>query len=50
LIRAFEGRAPGTARVAAERLTYRNFILVALVMDGANLFPDNWIYRSTHER
>ena len=37
LIRAFEERAPGTARVAAERLTYRDFIVVALVMDGANL-------------
>lgn len=29
---------------AAKRLTYRDFILVALVINRANLFPDNWIY------
>ena len=29
---------------AAEGLRYRDFILVALVVDAPDLFPDNWIY------
>ena len=29
---------------AAERLKYRDFLTVALIVDGADLFPDNWIY------
>jgi protoporphyrinogen oxidase len=31
-------------RAAGERLRYRDFLTVALVVKGANLFPDNWIY------
>ncbi|MBI1365021.1 MAG: NAD(P)-binding protein [Alphaproteobacteria bacterium] len=31
-------------RPAAEGLRYRDFITVALVVDGAHSFPDNWIY------
>jgi protoporphyrinogen oxidase len=29
---------------AARGLRYRDFLTVALVLDGADLFPDNWIY------
>jgi protoporphyrinogen oxidase len=29
---------------AAEKLRYRDFITVALVVDKPDLFPDNWIY------
>ena len=29
---------------AANRLSYRDFMLVALIVNRTNLFPDNWIY------
>jgi len=29
---------------AAEKLRYRDFITVALIVDKPDLFPDNWIY------
>ena len=32
------------ARSAAEGLRYRDFLIVALFVRGANPFPDNWIY------
>jgi protoporphyrinogen oxidase len=32
------------ARDAAERLAYRDFIVVALIVNRVALFPDNWIY------
>ena len=32
---------------AANGLTYRDFILVALILDRDELFPDNWIYVHT---
>ncbi len=44
VIRAFGDRAPAPVRAAAERLSYRDFVLVALVVDHPSLFPDNWIY------
>jgi protoporphyrinogen oxidase len=47
LVRAFGERAPIAVRAAAERLSYRDFVLVALVVDRAGLFPDNWIYVHT---
>src|SRR5262249_36945641 len=37
-------RAPESVRAAAAGLRYRDFLTVALVVDGADLFPDNWIY------
>jgi len=47
LVRAIEP-APGTAiRAAAEGLRYRDFLTVALIVNGDNLFPDNWIYIHT---
>jgi len=32
------------AQDAANRLTYRDFLTVALMVKKSNLFPDNWIY------
>jgi protoporphyrinogen oxidase len=29
---------------AAQKLRYRDFLTIALVVDGEDLFPDNWIY------
>jgi hypothetical protein len=36
--------APGAVQAAAQGLRYRDFLTVALVIDGKDLFPDNWIY------
>ena len=36
--------APPEVLEAAEGLRYRDFLTVALVVDGEDLFPDNWIY------
>jgi protoporphyrinogen oxidase len=36
--------APPDVLDAARGLRYRDFLTVALVVDGADLFPDNWIY------
>jgi protoporphyrinogen oxidase len=36
--------APREVQDAALGLRYRDFLTVALVVDGEDLFPDNWIY------
>ena len=36
--------AAGAVQAAAQGLRYRDFLTVALVIDGEDLFPDNWIY------
>jgi len=36
--------APDEVVAAAQGLRYRDFLTVALVIDGEDLFPDNWIY------
>jgi protoporphyrinogen oxidase len=36
--------APVEVLAAARGLRYRDFLTVALVLDGEDLFPDNWIY------
>ncbi len=36
--------APAEVQQAAQGLRYRDFMTVALVLDGKDLFPDNWIY------
>jgi protoporphyrinogen oxidase len=36
--------ANGRVQAAAQGLRYRDFLTVALVIDGEDLFPDNWIY------
>ena len=39
-----EPEAPVEVRDAARGLRYRDFLTVALVIDGEDMFPDNWIY------
>ena len=39
-----EPAAPAAVQQAAQGLRYRDFLTVALVIDGEDLFPDNWIY------
>jgi protoporphyrinogen oxidase len=39
-----EPDAPVNVRDAARGLRYRDFLTVSLVIDGEDLFPDNWIY------
>jgi protoporphyrinogen oxidase len=47
LVRALGSAVPEAVRDAAEGLAYRDFILVALILDRPGLFPDNWIYCHT---
>jgi protoporphyrinogen oxidase len=47
LVRAFNPACPAPVRAAAEGLEYRDFMLVALIVEGENMFPDNWIYVHT---
>ena len=44
LIAKLDPPAPPAVAAAANRLNYRDFITVALVIDAPDLFPDNWIY------
>ncbi len=44
LVRAMSPDAPADVRAAADRLNYRDFITVALILDAPETFPDNWIY------
>jgi protoporphyrinogen oxidase len=41
---AFEPPMPPAAIAAANKLRYRDFLTIALVVEGENPFPDNWIY------
>jgi protoporphyrinogen oxidase len=43
-----EPRPPADVRSAARGLRYRELLSVSLVLDGQDLFPDNWIY--IHDR
>lgn len=47
LVRALEPEAPAEVCLEAEGLRYRDFIVVALILNRENLFPDNWIYIHT---
>lgn len=47
LVRALGPVRPAAALEAAKGLAYRDFVLVALILDKNNLFPDNWIYVHT---
>ena len=47
LVRALGDQVPANTRVAGEGLNYRDFLVVALILDRTNLFPDNWIYIHT---
>ena len=44
LIRAMDPPAPAPVVAAADGLTYRDFMTVALVVPQEYSFPDNWIY------
>jgi protoporphyrinogen oxidase len=44
LVSRLDPPAPDNVRRAAERLAYRDFISVAVMIDRADVFPDNWIY------
>jgi len=44
LVHACSPAAPAEIAAAANRLSYRDFITVALIVDARHLFPDNWIY------
>jgi protoporphyrinogen oxidase len=44
LIARLDPPAPATVRHAADSLGYRDFISIALMIDRAEVFPDNWIY------
>ncbi len=44
LIHAFNPPPPPEVVAAADRLKYRDFLIVTLVLDHADPFPDNWIY------
>ncbi|HEM47329.1 MAG TPA: hypothetical protein ENO23_09840, partial [Alphaproteobacteria bacterium] len=44
LLRSLDPAPPSEVVAAAERLRYRDFLTVALVVDEPELFKDNWIY------
>ena len=44
LVQAFDPPLPAHVRQAADKLKYRDFLTIALIVDRAELFPDNWIY------
>ena len=44
LIARLDPPAPDVVRRAAESLGYRDFISVAVMINRADVFPDNWIY------
>ena len=44
LIRQLSPAAPPKVLEAAEKLKYRDFLTVALIINKEKMFPDNWIY------
>lgn len=44
LLLALDPSPPAEVVAAAESLRYRDFLTVVLIVDRAELFPDNWIY------
>ena len=44
LINRLDPPPPDDVLQAAQKLNYRDFLIVALVVDARDLFPDNWIY------
>lgn len=44
LIEMFDPPPPEAVRSAARRLSYRDFVIVTLILDRPDPFPDNWIY------
>ena len=44
LINALDPPAPEEVRRAANRLRYRDFLIVSLIINRKDVMPDNWIY------
>jgi protoporphyrinogen oxidase len=44
LVRALKPAPPPSVAGAGEGLAYRDFLVVALILDQEDPFPDNWIY------
>jgi protoporphyrinogen oxidase len=44
LINALDPPAPEEVRQAANRLRYRDFLIVSLIVNRKHVMPDNWIY------
>jgi len=44
LVAKLDPSAPADVRDGASQLTYRDYFTVGLIVNQANLFPDNWIY------
>jgi protoporphyrinogen oxidase len=44
LIEALGDNVPTNVQNAAQRLKYRDFLTVALIINDPDMFPDNWIY------
>lgn len=44
LIQKLDPPAPPEVEAAANSLNYRDFLTVALILNKADVFPDNWIY------
>ena len=44
LVHAFNPPLPAHVVEAADGLKYRDFLTVAMILDKAEIFPDNWIY------
>jgi protoporphyrinogen oxidase len=47
LVRALDPAPAPKVLEAAEGLRYRDFLVVALILEGDKLFPDNWVYIHT---
>jgi protoporphyrinogen oxidase len=47
LIRAFDPKPPDAILQAGDGLRYRDFVVVALILEQEKLFTDNWIYIHT---
>lgn len=44
LLKCLYPQPPDRVLNAAKSLSYRDFLIVALIIDAQDLFPDNWIY------
>jgi len=44
LVSALDPPAPEEVRRAADRLRYRDFLIVSLIVNSKEIMPDNWIY------
>lgn len=44
LIRSLDPAPPWAVQQCADDFCYRDFLIVALIVKGSDLFPDNWVY------